>query len=203
MTEIGFKMVNRIVWVKSNPKPQKQKNGFQPQYEHIYHFVKDVSKYTCRQLKWENPDAKILGTRGIGDRELNGKKIKKKPILETKLKQLRNFYDENGKCSSIIKSAVATSFVLNKLDNDFDHPAMFPFTLPLIPLLQTTVVGDKVLDCYSGSASLGVVARIFGREYLGFELNQQYHKIAVKRLYENEKLISDNDIEFFEEKIAA
>jgi site-specific DNA-methyltransferase (adenine-specific) len=180
MLKIGFKLANRIVWKKTNPKPMKVKAGLQPNYEIVFHFVKQ-NDYKCRQLVW-NSGEKTKLTRGVGDRNINGQKEKKTKMLETPYKQFKTFYEENEGFTNVIKSAVATAKKLSDIGKDLDHPAIFPETLPFLPLLQTTKVGDKVLDVFSGSSTLGVVANLFGREYYGVELNKEYHKVGTIRM---------------------
>jgi DNA modification methylase len=188
MKQIGFKLANRIVWRKKNPKPMILKSGLQPNYELIFHFVKSLD-YKCRQLKWKSKDG-LKVSRGICDRRIDGIKEKKGKILETPYKQFKTFFDENEGYTDVIKSAVATARNLSKIDAKLDHPAIYPETLPFIPLLQTTEVGDKVLDIFSGSSTFGVVANLFGREYFGIELNQEYHKVGAIRMEHIQKQIN-------------
>lgn len=53
----------------------------------------------------------------------------------------------------------------------------------LKPLIEAfTKPGQLVLDPFAGSASTCVAARRTGRQYIGIELDAQYHAIASKRL---------------------
>ena len=200
MLKIGFKLANRIVWKKTNPKPMKLKVGLQPNYEIVFHFVKQ-NDYKCRQLVW-NSGEKTKISKGVGDRKMDGQKEKKSKMLETPYKQFKTFYEENEGFTDVIKSAVASAKKLSDIGKDLDHPAIFPETLPLLPLLQTTEVGDKVLDVFSGSSTFGVVANLFGREFYGTELNKDYHKVGSIRM----KFIQDkiNTEDYYEmERMAA
>ena len=48
----------------------------------------------------------------------------------------------------------------------------------------TQTPGDTVLDNCMGSGSTGVaVQRVGGRSFIGIEQNQEYFKIAQKRIY--------------------
>ena len=42
--------------------------------------------------------------------------------------------------------------------------------------------GDLVLDPFMGSGTTALAAKHTGRNYLGFEIDPQYHQIAVDRL---------------------
>lgn len=200
MFKIGFKLANRIVWKKTNPKPMKLKAGLQPNYEIVFHFVKQTD-YKCRKLVW-NSGEKTKLTRGVADRNINGQKKNKTKMLETPYKQFKTFYEENEGFTSVIRSAAATTKKLSDIEKGLDHPAIFPETLPFLPLLQTTEVGDKVLDVFSGSSSLGVVANLFGREYYGIELNKDYHKVGSIRMEFIQNKINSEEYEEME-KMAA
>jgi DNA modification methylase len=49
-------------------------------------------------------------------------------------------------------------------------------------VLATSRVDDTVLDPFSGSGTVGVVALKHGRNYIGCELNDDYVAIAQRRL---------------------
>jgi DNA modification methylase len=49
-------------------------------------------------------------------------------------------------------------------------------------VLIGTEPGDLVLDPFFGSGTVGVVAHVLQRRYLGIELNPDYVQIARKRL---------------------
>jgi site-specific DNA-methyltransferase (adenine-specific) len=200
MFKIGFKLANRIIWKKTNPKPMKLKAGLQPNYEIVFHFVKQ-NDYKCRKLVWNSGDKTKL-TRGVGDRNMDGQKKNKTKMLETPYKQFKTFYEENEGFTNVIRSAAATTKKLNDIEKGLDHPAMFPETLPFLPLLQTTEVGDKVLDVFSGSSSLGVVANLFGREYYGVELNKGFHKVGSIRMEFIQNKINAEEYEVMERMAA-
>ena len=67
-------------------------------------------------------------------------------------------------------------------DMDGFHPTQKPVAL-LEDLIKTfSNAGDVVLDFTIGSGSTAVACVRTGRNYIGFELNQEYHKIALERL---------------------
>ncbi len=62
------------------------------------------------------------------------------------------------------------------------HPTQKPLSI-LLPLIKTFSAPDSiVLDPFSGSGSSLIAARQLGRNYLGIEMNAEYHAIASKRL---------------------
>lgn len=62
------------------------------------------------------------------------------------------------------------------------HFAVFPDSL-ITPCVQAgTKPGDIVLDPFFGSGTTGEVALRLGRQFIGFEINPEYIKLAEKRL---------------------
>jgi DNA modification methylase len=81
-----------------------------------------------------------------------------------------------------IKSKWFTS-AINKNDKDlFEHPTIKPIELVKRHLLHATRPNDIVLDCFSGSGTTCVAAKELGRQFIGIEIDEKYHKISVDRL---------------------
>lgn len=62
------------------------------------------------------------------------------------------------------------------------HFATFPPSLIVPCILSCSAPGDIILDPFFGSGTVGLVAKGFGRKYVGIELNPDYVEIAAKRL---------------------
>lgn len=62
------------------------------------------------------------------------------------------------------------------------HFATFPPALIEPCILASTKENDFVLDPFFGSGTVGIVCREYGRYFVGIELNDEYVKIAKKRL---------------------
>jgi adenine-specific DNA-methyltransferase len=62
------------------------------------------------------------------------------------------------------------------------HPCQFPEDLIARIILATTTAGDVVLDPYMGVGTVAVVARDLQRHYVGAEIEQRYHNVALRRL---------------------
>ena len=70
--------------------------------------------------------------------------------------------------------------------NDGRLPNPHPTTKPL-PLMRQIVEdftdsGDLILDPFAGSGTTGVAAIQLGRRFIGWELSEEYHAIATRRL---------------------
>lgn len=62
------------------------------------------------------------------------------------------------------------------------HPTQKPLSV-LTPLIETFCPrGGLVLDPFAGSGSTLIAARSLGRNYLGVELDPQFHDVATKRM---------------------
>lgn len=62
------------------------------------------------------------------------------------------------------------------------HPTQKPVA-SLLPLVETfSKRGGTVLDPFAGSASSLEAARTLGRNYIGIELDAEYHRLATERL---------------------
>ena len=64
------------------------------------------------------------------------------------------------------------------------HFATFPPSLIQPCLVASTKAGDYVLDPFFGSGTVGEVAYVNGRCFIGVELNHDYIQIAQKRLHQ-------------------
>ena len=74
---------------------------------------------------------------------------------------------------------------VNQVDKKkYKHPTIKP--LPLIEnhIENSSRVGDVVLDCFAGSGTTLVGAINKDRKFIGFEINEEYFKIAEKRVEE-------------------
>jgi len=67
-------------------------------------------------------------------------------------------------------------------DENTDHPTTKPLGLYRRILSVITNQGQTVLDCCMGSGTAGVVALELGRNFIGFELKDEYYSIAEARI---------------------
>jgi len=62
------------------------------------------------------------------------------------------------------------------------HPAPFPVELPYRLIQLYTYEGDVVLDPFIGSAQAAIAAIKTKRHYVGYEINEEYVKLAERRI---------------------
>jgi len=72
---------------------------------------------------------------------------------------------------------------INKADKDkYLHPTIKPLEMVKNHLKHSTNEGDLVLDCFAGSGTTLKACKDLNRQYIGFEINPTYYKIAKDRL---------------------
>jgi site-specific DNA-methyltransferase (adenine-specific) len=67
-------------------------------------------------------------------------------------------------------------------DKIVKHPAVFPEQLAEDCILSWSVEGDTVLDPFMGSGTTAKMAMINNRNFIGFEINEEYYNGILKRL---------------------
>ena len=79
-------------------------------------------------------------------------------------------------------------------NNETAHPTQKPLALMNRIILQSTLKDDLVLEPFAGTGSFCASAKYLGRNYIGFERDRSYQKIANKRL----KSINSRDHELLD-----
>lgn len=69
------------------------------------------------------------------------------------------------------------------------HFATFPTKLVEPCVVASSKVGDSILDPFFGSGTVGQVCKQLGRVFTGIELNDEYTRIALKRLGEHTSVL--------------
>lgn len=81
-----------------------------------------------------------------------------------------------------LKSKWYTSSI-NVVDkHNYNHPTIKPLELVKRHIKHSTKEGDLVLDCFCGSGTTLKACQELNRQYIGFEINEEYYKIAKDRL---------------------
>ena len=67
--------------------------------------------------------------------------------------------------------------------------ATFSMDIPMKAIKILSYKNDVVLDCFSGSGTTALAAKRLGRNYIGFELSENYAEISRQRLKEQNEVI--------------
>ena len=158
----GWILRNTIIWSKTNPKPSSSKSNLTPSYEFIFHLVKSKDYLYNRTPTKLNSDSKIsLPPRHRkSDGTYSSTISPYLPKLEGKNKG--DYWNEE-----IVRTAVANQ----NLGIDGEHLAPFPKQIITLPILQTSEIGDLVLDPFCGSDNVGRVCDVLERNFVGYDLN--------------------------------
>jgi len=80
----------------------------------------------------------------------------------------------------------------NSPDRDaWDHPALMPEELARDLILSWSNDGDLVLDPMGGAATTAKVAYLNNRQFLSFEINPEYHNLAVDRMENTVRMVQE------------
>lgn len=69
-----------------------------------------------------------------------------------------------------------------RTNGEMVHPTQKPVELIARLITDSTAEGDTVLDCFMGSGTTAVAALRTGRRFVGFEIDENYHAIALRRI---------------------
>ena len=171
--ETELKFYDRYFWYKTGGYlPNCGKVRLNNLTEYLFHFVKDVN---LRKIDIDNVREPYADSTG---KKYNvshyGADDKGKRITLSKAKSKRN---PLGKIPSNV-----FNFPTSAIIKDNKHPAPFHPDLPKWFIKALTDEGDLVLDVFMGSGSTAIAAIEMKRNWLGFELNSEYIKLAYERI---------------------
>lgn len=180
--ETGLIYKDRLVWSKSNPKPQgEDTKRLINSVEYLLWFVLDVTKAKHNILKYKvNKQPKILS--GVKDVTSKGIIHKKRKVLKKPYKKIFSHIKEQ-EILNIIYSAAGANHDVYKVCKE-GHPAIMSPVLPVVPILMCTDEGDTVYDPFAGTNVVGRMACLLNRKSLASEISKKYFDIGC-RLLEN------------------
>lgn len=183
----GWILRQDIIWHKPNPMPESVTDRCTKSHEYIFLFSKQEKYYfDAQSIREECVDKAYSNRQSIGEKERSQTQGYSKA---------GGHRDNSGGFTK--KSNVYTT--RNKRDvwsvcvkpNKEAHFATYPPELITPCILAGCPEQGIVLDPFMGSGTTGIVARTFNRNYVGCELNPEYHKMSERRIQnEGEKLFS-------------
>ena len=148
--DLGFWILNDVIWVKSNPMPNFMGTRFNNAHE---------------TLIWCTPHKESKFT-------FNYKEMKHFNTAEDE-KQMRSDW--------IIPICQGEERLKDDEGNKL-HSTQKPEELLFRVILSSSNPGDVVLDPFSGTGTTCAVAKKLGRQYIGIEMDETYHKGSIERL---------------------
>jgi DNA modification methylase len=78
-------------------------------------------------------------------------------------------------------------------DRNSGHPCQLPLPLLKVFIKASSNPGDVVLDCYAGTFTTNKACKDLGRLSVGIEIDKKYVSYGIKRLKEDDKMVSNNE----------
>ena len=163
---IGFNIHDTMIYQKESPIPQFKSHRYTSSFEYMFIF----SKGKPTRGKLIEVPTKLSGRVDINYRgQVTADEIyigkDKKVIKEKKLKNNIWIFSQN-----------------NGIDRKINHKAQFPEQLANDHILSWSNEGDIILDPFMGSGTTAKMSLINNRKFIGFEISQEYVKIAQDRI---------------------
>lgn len=166
-----LKMFERLFWNKMKGLPNRSRFG--DRVEYIFWFAKEKGfKFFLDEMRTEYSEKSI--------------KRMTKP-LKKRYARTENDAEEYKDWAPNPLGALPTTLVNISSESKRiadNHVAVYPLELVNYFIKGSTEVGDLVLDPFMGTGTTAVSAKNLGRNYLGFELQQEYIDVANKRILE-------------------
>lgn len=168
MINRGWILRNTIIWHKSNCMPSSVKDRFTVDFEYLFFFSKNKKYYFEQQTEDALTDLPIVkkGTCGHGTVRDKDKPDPWGSMGYSKGKQ------RNMRCV----------WNINPKPYKGAHFAVFPEELIETPIQAGCPEKGVVLDPFMGSGTTAAVAKRLNRNYVGIELNNEYHQLIDERL---------------------
>lgn len=170
--ECGFRLHDTMIYEKHNPVPNAG-TRYQQSFEYMFVFSKGKPKTTNIQKEPRRNACNDKRTyrRKKFAREANGSFAKEHDYFVAENVPKRNIWSYKVGLYNTTKDRVA-----------FSHPAVFPEQLAKDHILSWSNEGDVVLDPFMGSGTTAKMAIATGRNFIGFELSEEYCAIARERI---------------------
>ncbi|MCX5202427.1 site-specific DNA-methyltransferase [Streptomyces sp. NBC_00237] len=162
----GWIVRNAIVWNKPNAMPESCADRLSNRHELLFLLTKSDS-YTF--------DLDAIREKYTGDRAASRRvhTTANKPNTATGAWGLDKV-DAKGRNPGDVWS-------ISTRPNPQAHFATFPVDLPMRCIAAGCIPGGTVLDPFSGSGTTGAAARDLGCNYVGIDINADYHQLAEGR----------------------
>jgi DNA modification methylase len=185
MQDLGWWLRSDIIWHKPNVMPESTKTRPTKSHEHLFLFSKSskyyynadairepVSEASIARSKYafntDRPSAKSGG--GIHVEEMG-----------------ERFVNPLGRNKRDVWTIPTASF-------KGAHFAVMPEALVEPCILAGSEEGDTVLDPFTGSGTVAVVANRHGRNFVGTELNPEYAEIAKERIINSAPMFNQVEV---------
>lgn len=177
LQEIGFWIINDVIWHKTNPTPNFMGTRLNNSHETLIWATKSQkSKYTFHYKT---------------AKELNVDTVPPSEYEKGVRKQL----------GSVWRFSVCSGNERIKDDEGKKlHSTQKPYGLLYRIVNISSNIGDTVLDPFGGTFTTGAVAKQCGRNFIGIDVSKKYCEYGKRRLFETVEKIGDIEKAVFDDK---
>ena len=171
--DVGFKLLDTMIYAKKSYAPAYPNMcRYAQTFEYMFVLIKGNKPKTFNPIKTEKQQSSIRNKEEVnGYRQKDGSMTYKRMKTDNLLKNECNVW------------VYDVGFMKSSKDKiSFKHPATFPEALAQDHILSWSNEGDIVLDPFIGSGTTAKMALLNNRNFIGFELSQEYCKMAEKRI---------------------
>jgi DNA modification methylase len=169
--EIGFNLHDTMIYAKENYVPLTH-NRYEQQFEYMFIFSKGKPKtFNPIKIPTVTPGTKRNRKR---KRDYDSDSMRFREEF-TEVKSMK--YKPNIWFYKIGKNQSATDNYAHQ------HPAIFPEDLARDHILSWSNEGDVVFDPFMGSGTTAKMAFLHNRKFLGFEISEDYIRLAKQRIF--------------------
>lgn len=195
MIDNGFILRNTIIWKKPNPTPGGSADfrKFTNDYEFLFWFVK-TDKYKFNRQSEPLKESSLQRAKRIS----NSKKSKTGVYKGFTPEKSNRYYEKinSGKVTTKNKRATWENIEFSENEKNFysgiweiatrsfrgEHYAIYPEQLIETPILSCSDKNDLILDPFMGAGTTALVAKKKHRNFIGFDINNDFINIANQRL---------------------
>jgi site-specific DNA-methyltransferase (adenine-specific) len=177
--ELGFNIFDTMIYEKAGTGACGSKKAYWQSFEYMFIFTKGKIKTYNLIEDVINKSAGVVKTNS-SRRKSNGE------FKNEERKPAKDF----SRRTNVWRYPVGVD---TKRDSSLkEHPAIFPEQLANDHIISWSNEGDIVFDPFMGSGTVGKMALLNNRNYIGFEISEEYHKLAenrINKLKESEILV--------------
>ena len=177
----GWYLRSDIIWHKPNPMPESVTDRPTKAHEYLFLLTKSARYYY---------DAAAIAE-PVARPDMTHRSAKVSPAQTAAFRG--NAPTNIGRCGTDPEAGRNKRTVWTVATQPFReaHFAVMPEALVEPCVLAGSAVGDTVLDPFTGSGTVGVVALRHGRNFVGTELNPAYAAMARKRIHSDRPLLNE------------
>lgn len=181
LREDGWYLRSDIIWHKENAMPEACRDRPTRSYEHIFLLSKSPRYYYDYDSLAE-PMKEVSKKRYVRGRSKENKYLNENSGAKIqKINEARGYGQYKGDNIPQFRNK-RDIWTINTTSFRGNHYAAFPPKLAEICMIAGCPKGGIILDPFIGSGTVGLIALLHNRKYIGIELNEEYVNLTKKRI---------------------